>query len=69
MEYIGAGTYLGGASDIGDAIGPHRVIDEDGRIDLHYDLLHIITVHITTSIQDGGRDYEVAKTSPVVVNS
>ena len=51
MEYIGAGTYLGVASGIVEATSPHRVIGKDGRIDIHYDFLHIITVHITTSIQ------------------
>ena len=68
MEYIGAGTYLGVASGIGDAIGPHRVIYEDVRIDIHCDFLHIITVHITTSIQDGVEDYEGTQTSLVIFN-
>ena len=68
MEYIPAGTYIGVASVIGDAIAPHILIVEDGRVDLHYDFLHIITVHITTSIQDGGGDDEVTQTYLVVVN-
>ena len=68
MECIGAGTYLGVASVIGDDIIPHRVIGEDGIIDLHCDFLHVITVHITTSIQYGGGDYEGTQTSLVVVN-
>ena len=69
LEYIDAGTYLGVASGIGDDIGPHSVIDEGDRIDIHYDFLHIITVHITTSIQDGGGDNEGTQTSLVVANS
>ena len=68
MEYIATGTYIGVAGVIGDAIAPHILIVEDGRIDLQYDFLHIIIVHITTSIHDEGGDDEVTQTYLVVVN-
>ena len=43
------------------------MIGEDDRIDIHYDLLPIITVYVTASIQDERGDYEGTQTSLVVV--